>query len=350
MAMALPLGKLTVLIGAGLVGSVLAKDGSLPVVSSLVSGAFKLVFNQLKQEEPSKSRNDTALVAQVNSLRHELQLLASNRPITIVTTQGSGRTYGVIIIIGVIGYGYVWWKGWKLPDFMFATRRSLSDACDNVGNQIDGFYSTLSVTKRELGSEIDRMECTLDASSVIIKETGREVNELRDGTANMKDEVRSVFEAVETLVSKFLMISYMLKPDLTLKGVGALHAQCREHKRIQESNKPLLSTSLLPAIEAAPLTHSSSETLSLPPASPRESQSPSTPNGAQQAHGPLQHTQSLSGLKDISESSSSLETLSNGRYSGKAKGKSGSSSGLLGRFSVPRIVRTVSAVNTVPTN
>ncbi|CAN6881801.1 unnamed protein product [Brassica oleracea] len=345
MAMALPLGKLTVLIGAGLVGSVLAKDGSLPVVSSLVSGAFKIVFKQLKQEEPSKSRNDTALVAQVNSLRHELQLLASNRPITIVTTEGSGRKYGVIIIIGVIGYGYVWWKGWKLPDFMLATRRSLSDACDSVGNQIDGFYSSLSVsstshsfstafndfsfmisfgkklsrssildTKRELGSEFDRMDCTLDESSVIIKQTGRQVTELRDGTANMKDEVRSVFEAVETLASKVCRI---------------------EGNQIFFYVQALLSTSSLPAIEAASLTHSSSETLLLPPASPRESQSsPSTPNGAQQSHGPLQHTQSISGLKDITESSSTGNGIS----------------GQLGRFSVPRTVRTISAVNTVPTN
>ncbi|CAG7864558.1 unnamed protein product [Brassica rapa] len=332
MAMALPLGKLTVLIGAGLVGSVLAKDGSLPLVSSLVSGAFKIVFKQLKQEEPSKSRNDTALVAQVNSLRHELQLLASNRAITIVTTEGSGRKYGVIIIIGVIGYGYVWWKGWKLPDFVFATRRSLSDACDSVGNQIDGFYSSLSAsstshsfssalndTKRELGSEVDRMDCTLDASSVIIKETGRQVTELRDGTANMKDEVRSVFEAVETLASKVCRI---------------------EGNQIFFYEQPLISTSSLPAIQAAPLTHSSSETLLLPPpASPCESQSsPSTPNGAQQSHGPLQRTQSISGLKDISESSST------------GNGISGLSSGQLGRFTVPRIVRTISAVNTVPTN
>lgn len=30
-------------------------------------------------------------------------------------------------------------------------------------------------TKRELGSEFDRMDCTLDESSVIIKQTGRQV-------------------------------------------------------------------------------------------------------------------------------------------------------------------------------
>ncbi|KAH0911398.1 hypothetical protein HID58_034719 [Brassica napus] len=348
--MALPLGKLTILLGAGLVGSVLAKDGGLPDVSSFVSGAFKMVFRQLKQGEPVKSASkphSDALTAQVNSLRHELQLLASNRPITIISTGGSGgRKYAVVIIIGVIGYGYVWWKGLKLEDFMFATRRSLSDACDNVGTQIDGFYSSLSGTKKELGSEIDRMDRTLDESSVIIKQTGREVNELRDGTANMKDEVRSVFEAVETLASKVHRIEG--NQDLTLKGVGALHAQCLEHKRIQESNKALPSTSSLPALEPAPVTPSS-RTLSLPPPSPRESQSPSTPNGAQQSNGPLQHTQSMSGLKDISENSSSGETSSNGTHSGEATGKT-TSSGLLSIFSMPRIGRTRSAVNAVPAN
>ncbi|XP_013622699.1 PREDICTED: uncharacterized protein LOC106328741 [Brassica oleracea var. oleracea] len=340
--MALPLGKLTILIGAGLVGSVLAKEGSLPDVSHFVFGAFKIVLRQLKQEEPAKSgsrpRNDT-LTAQVNSLRHELQLLASNRPITIISTGGSGgKKYGWIIIIGVIGYGYVWWKGWKLPDFMFATRRSLSDACNNVGSQIDGFYESLSGTKRELGSEIDRMDRTLDASTIIIKETGREVNELRDGTANMKDDVRSVFEAVETLASKVHRIEG--NQDLTLRGVGALHAQCREHKRLQESNKALPSTSSVPALEPAPVTPSL-RSLSLPPASPRESQLPSTPNGAQQSNGPLQHTQSMSGLKDINESS-------NGTPSGEAMGNT--SSGLFSMFSMPRIGRTRSAVNAVPAN
>ncbi|KAG7593057.1 hypothetical protein ISN45_Aa01g018920 [Arabidopsis thaliana x Arabidopsis arenosa] len=348
--MALPLGKLTILIGAGLVGSAFAKEGGLPDFSNLVSGAFKMVFKQLKQEEPSKSASkphNDVLVAQVNSLRHEIQLLGSSRPITIVSTAGSGgKKYGLIIIVGVIGYGYVWWKGWKLPDFMFATRRSLSDACDNVGKQIDGFYSSLSGTKQELGSQVDRVGRRLDANTEVIEQTGREVIELQDGTAIIKDDVKSVFAAVETLANKVYRIEG--NQDITLRGVGALHAQCRENQRIQESNKALPSTSSVPALEAAPMTPSS-RTLSLPPASPDESQSPSTPNGAQQSRGPLQHTQSMSGLKDINESSSRRETSSNGINSG-GNGASGSSSGVFGRFSIPRIVRTRTVVNTVPTN
>ncbi|VYS47080.1 unnamed protein product [Arabidopsis thaliana] len=348
--MALPLGKLTILIGAGLIGSAFAKEGGLPDVSNLVSGAFKMVFRQLKQDEPSKSASkphDDVLVAQVNSLRHEIQLLGSNRPITIVSPSGSGgRNYGLIIIVGVIGYGYVWWKGWKLPDFMFATRRSLSDACNNVGNQIDGFYSSLKGTKRELSSEIDMMGRRLDANTEVIQETIQEVAKLQDGTSFIKDDVKAVFDAFENLASKVCRIEG--NQDITLRGVGALHAQCQENQRIQESNKALPSTSSLPALEAAPMAPSS-KTLSLPPASPDESQSPSTPNVAQKSRGLLQHTQSMSGLKDINESSSSHNTSSNGIYFG-GNGASGSSSGVLGRFSIARIMRTRTVVNTVSTN
>ncbi|KAE8703501.1 hypothetical protein F3Y22_tig00110469pilonHSYRG00239 [Hibiscus syriacus] len=61
-------------------------------VSDFVSGAFKIVYRQLKHDDstPSvnKPRNDY-LVAQVNTLRQELQILASNRPITIVTGRGT---------------------------------------------------------------------------------------------------------------------------------------------------------------------------------------------------------------------------------------------------------------------
>ncbi|XP_076885634.1 uncharacterized protein LOC143535197 [Bidens hawaiensis] len=111
--MALPLGKLTIIIGAGLVGSVLAKEGRIPGVADLLSGTSK-VLKIFKQDEKAvsspKPRNDS-LMAQVNSLRQELQLLASNRPVTIVTSTGSGtRNYGLIVIVVVVGYGYAWWK------------------------------------------------------------------------------------------------------------------------------------------------------------------------------------------------------------------------------------------------
>ncbi|KAJ9176156.1 hypothetical protein P3X46_011498 [Hevea brasiliensis] len=149
--MALPLGKLTILVGAGIIGSVLAKEGRLSNVSDLVSGAFKIAFKQIRQDDSTSSigkpHNDS-LMAQVNSLRQELQMLASNRSVTIVTASGTGAgasKYGIIVVVGVFGYGYVWWKGWKLPDMMFATRRGLSDACTSIAQQLENVYASIRV-------------------------------------------------------------------------------------------------------------------------------------------------------------------------------------------------------------
>ncbi|XP_059640471.1 probable transcription factor KAN2 isoform X2 [Cornus florida] len=35
-------------------------------------------------------------------------------------------------------------KGWKHPDMMFATRRSLSDACTSIAKQLENVYSSVS--------------------------------------------------------------------------------------------------------------------------------------------------------------------------------------------------------------
>ncbi|PHU20609.1 hypothetical protein BC332_11760 [Capsicum chinense] len=53
--MALPLGKLTILVGAGIVGSVLAKEGRLPNVLDIFSGAFKIAWRQIRQDNSTRS-------------------------------------------------------------------------------------------------------------------------------------------------------------------------------------------------------------------------------------------------------------------------------------------------------
>jgi prophage DNA circulation protein len=95
----------------------------------------------------------------------------------------------------------------------------------------------------------------LDANTEVIQETIQEVAKLQDGTSFIKDDVKAVFDAFENLASKVCRIEG--NQDITLRGVGALHAQCQENQRIQESNKALPSTSSLPALEAAPMAPSS---------------------------------------------------------------------------------------------
>ncbi|KAF8408443.1 hypothetical protein HHK36_007596 [Tetracentron sinense] len=220
--MALPLGKLTIIVGAGIVGSVLAKEGRIPNVSDFFSGAFKIVLKQIQRDDspPSSAKPQSdSLLAQVNSLRQELQFLASNRSVTVITASGSGAsTYGVpVVTVVVVGYGYIWWKGWKLSDMMFATRRSLSDACTTVAKQLEQVSSSISATKRHLSSRIDRVDCNLDECAELTAATRDEVSQLQGDMKIFSVDVESVHRAVQTLETKIGRIEG--KQDLTNDGV-----------------------------------------------------------------------------------------------------------------------------------
>nr|XP_023898750.1 uncharacterized protein LOC112010638 isoform X2 [Quercus suber]POE52845.1 hypothetical protein CFP56_61424 [Quercus suber] len=351
--MALPIGKVVILLGAGIVGSVLAKEGRMSTVSDFVSGAFKIVLKQIKQDDSSSSvkkpRNDS-LMAQVNSLRQELQSLASNGPITIVTTSGRGTTrYGVIIVVVVLGYGYVWWKGWKLPDLMFASKRGLNDACNSIAKQLESVYSSISATKRGLSSRMDVMDSTLDECAEITSETQQEVSELRKRTDFVGVDVINIHDAVQTLETKISRIEG--KQDLTNEGVRRLchYARNLENSRTPESAQALPSSSSKLALEQPPTTPSSKvapsssyrPALELPPISP-----------SSRVKRPLQNAvsglQDISGISEVVEASRNHE-VSNGNQALEDTNGGASSYGRFGlRFpsiSTSFLSRTRSATN-----
>lgn len=320
--MALPIGKLTLIIGAGIVGSVLAKEGRTSNVSDFFSGAFKIVLKQFKQDDstPSnpKPQNDS-LLQQVNSLRQELQLLASNRSVTIVTSR-SGK-YGIIIVVVVVGSGYIWWKGWKISDMMFATRRGLNDACSSVAKQLENVYSSISATKRHLSSRIDRVDCKIDECAENTAATKEEVYELQGDVKLIGADVLSVHQVVQSLETKINRIEG--RQNVTNFGVEKLIAFVRglENSKSKEQ------------IEGA-ASSSSRHALQLPPTSA--------------SRRPLQSTVSASGLKDLYGVSdrvgvSSLNTRSNGVHASENTNNENSNSNLFGR-NVPIFTRNCSVM------
>ncbi|KAG7025367.1 hypothetical protein SDJN02_11862 [Cucurbita argyrosperma subsp. argyrosperma] len=297
--MAIPFGKITILVGAGIVGSVLAKEGRLPYVSDFVSGAFKIALKRISRDDSSspksKPRNES-LMAQVKSLQQELQMLASNRQMTIVTTGGTGgRKFGVIILVVVVGYGFVWMKGWKLPDMMFATKRSLSDACSSVARQLENVYSSITATKRNLSSKMDNIDKSLDESLDLTADTQEQVSELRGKSDTFGRDIKSVHHAVQTLENKLWSF---------------------------EEKQAIPSSSSRQALELPPTTPSPKQNRSLPIGFSPEALSPSefnsSSNQVQVHRRPLQNTVSdpglmLEGTRDSNaQSSSRLDTTSNG--------------------------------------
>ncbi|CAN4093427.1 unnamed protein product [Withania somnifera] len=309
--MALPLGKLTILVGAGIVGSVLAKEGRLPNVSDFFSGAFKIALSQIRQDNSISStpklRNDS-LLQQVNSLRQELQLLSSNRSVTFVTSSGSGSSrYTIIIVVVVMGYGYIWWKGWKLPELMFATRRCLSDSCGSVSKQLESVYTSISATKRHLTSRIDRVDSKTDGCVDNTAAMRDEVSEIRGKVRTFGEDVQSVHHVVQSLETKISRIE--VRQNETNYGVGKLVSFVRriETSRAKErietppssTTRPALG---LPSVASSVQAGSLSPNLSVEPSSPSASSvSPKCPlHGAVSASG----LKELGGISDVVEVSS----------------------------------------------
>ncbi|KAG0489251.1 hypothetical protein HPP92_008062 [Vanilla planifolia] len=274
------LGKITIVIGAGIIGSILSKEGQLSDVTNFFSGALRIFTKHLHQDKDgsqsaAKPRND-ALLAQVNSLRQELQQLASSRSITIITRTKSGsRAYGVttILIVGCLGYGYIWWKGWRFSDMMFVTRRGFSNACSAVGKQLDHVSSSITSAKRHLSSKIDVVDDNLDQMRQLTASTKNEVNLLHGDTSLVQIDVESVSRAVSNLKLKM----DQLDEGQNFAGRG-LYALCKFAEGWQQGmiKGPVKDSpsSSLQALEASERL-GDSRTRSLPPSS-LEQPSPSS--------------------------------------------------------------------------
>ncbi|KAL5653260.1 hypothetical protein ACJX0J_038718, partial [Zea mays] len=99
-------------------------------------------FREKGNRQRGKETNRRALVpshtqAKYTSTCHNDLVLDHRYIFSHIILLGPGA-YGITaVIIGAIGYLFIRWKGWKLSDMMFVTKRGLSDACNVVGKQVD---------------------------------------------------------------------------------------------------------------------------------------------------------------------------------------------------------------------
>ncbi|KAL5226592.1 hypothetical protein ABZP36_014857 [Zizania latifolia] len=109
---------------SGIIGSVLTSgDAKILSAGEVFSGAAKFVKKHGKE----------------------------GKVVTKAASSGTGKfTITAVVVAGVIGYAYIKWKGWKLSDIMFVTKRGLSDACNVVGSQLDRVSDDVTTARRHL--------------------------------------------------------------------------------------------------------------------------------------------------------------------------------------------------------
>uniref|UniRef100_A0A803L1A9 DUF1664 domain-containing protein n=1 Tax=Chenopodium quinoa TaxID=63459 RepID=A0A803L1A9_CHEQI len=223
-----------------------------------------------------------------------------------------GRKYGVIIVIVAVGYGYVWWKGWKIPDFMFATKRGLSDACNAVAKQLDEVFLSLRAssslpathlmywaTRNEIASKLDQSSNKFEDIIACSNSTKEEVAAVSGEVSNFVADLQEVNDTIRTL-------------DETKDGVAKLLLSTLEMENmftdlIQDSP----SAASRAAIEHQVATPSRSVSLPLT----LEPSSPSTSCGSNEANGDPSNASSTSGLTECQKNSGAVKNNASPRVS-----------------------------------
>ncbi|RCV15628.1 hypothetical protein SEVIR_3G073900v4 [Setaria viridis] len=226
-----PLANVAIMVGSGIAGSILT---TYTKVGDVLSGGLEFVKKHGEGGGGAKSSSgqDTAqLMSQVNILREEIQSLTV-RPAMVVTSaakSGSGAcTVTAVVVAGVVGYAYIKWKGWKLSDMMFVTKRGLSEACNVVGSQLDQVSDAVVVTKKHLAGRIDLVDSSLDENKQIIEGTRDQVAVINMDLSAFQEDLQSVNLVVQTLESKMGRLES--SQDQTVDGI---HHLCEFTRKLE---------------------------------------------------------------------------------------------------------------------
>ncbi|XP_042402503.1 uncharacterized protein LOC121992289 [Zingiber officinale] len=222
MAMAMQTGmsssKVLILVGAGLTGSIILRNGRISDVLSDLQGFMKGV----NEGDTSNNYYDTALLAsQIKHLAQEIRELTISRPVTIVNGENSTGGLSSYIIpaaaVGTLGYCYMWWKGWSFSDVMFVTKKNMANAVANVSKQLEQVSASLAATKRHLTQRLENLDGKLDEQQEISKSIMNEVGDVKTELSQIGFDIESLQQMLTGLEGKIGHLES--KQDVTNAGI-----------------------------------------------------------------------------------------------------------------------------------
>ncbi|CAL1413800.1 unnamed protein product [Linum trigynum] len=221
MAMQAALGSRVLLIaGAGYLGTVLIQKGKL---SDLIGEIQALVKGIEKGDSDGETGQADVLTHQVGLLTQQVRQLGSFRHITVLNNGQSGNYTGLIIpaaTVGAVGYGYIWWKGWKISDLMYVTKQSMTAAVSNLTKHLEGVTDALAKAKEHLTQRIHGLDDKMDVQNEISRKIESDVNTIHDNIQMLDSEVGQLISFVSGLDKKLDSLEY--KQSLANYGIDYL--------------------------------------------------------------------------------------------------------------------------------
>jgi hypothetical protein len=214
------LTRVVVLVGAGVAGSVVLRNGRL----AEILGELQEILdkgNKGKGGGEGESNIEEALASQVRHLAMEVRRMSSPRPITVVSG-GSGQSglSGLIVpaaTVGALGYGYMWWKGISFSDLMYVTKRNMANAVSSMTKHLEQVQSSLAAAKRHLTQRIEKLDDKLDLQKALSGQIRDDVTDARLKLENIGSEMKNIKDLVWGLDGK--IDSMEAKQDFSCAGV-----------------------------------------------------------------------------------------------------------------------------------
>ncbi|XP_020264215.1 uncharacterized protein LOC109840112 [Asparagus officinalis] len=210
--------KVLILVGAGLTGSIILRNGRL----SDVLAELQELMKGVNQAEILPNHYDASLLAaQIRNLAQEVRDLTSSRPVHIFNGDSSSGGLSSYIMpaaaVGAMGYCYMWWKGWSFTDVMFVTKRNMATAVANMSKQLEQVTAALAVTKRHLTQRLEILDGKLDEQKETSKLIMNEVTEVRTDLSQIGFDVESIQKMISGLEGKIGLLES--KQEMTNTGI-----------------------------------------------------------------------------------------------------------------------------------
>ncbi|KAF5205984.1 putative GRIP/coiled-coil protein [Thalictrum thalictroides] len=212
------LSRLIFIVGAGYTGTVVLSNGKL---SDVLAEIQKVVKGWEKGD--SNSTGSDALSDQVRQLQMAIQNMGS-RQITVLNTDSSQTGITSLALpaaaLGVVGYGYMWWKGLSFSDLMYVTKHNMANAVASMTKHLDQVSAALAATKRHLTQRLENLDGKLDEQKEMSKLIKNEVTDVRGDLSQIGYDLDSLHRMVSGLDGKIMSLED--KQDIAIAGVSYL--------------------------------------------------------------------------------------------------------------------------------
>uniref|UniRef100_A0A0E0JF01 DUF1664 domain-containing protein n=1 Tax=Oryza punctata TaxID=4537 RepID=A0A0E0JF01_ORYPU len=215
------LGRIVLLVGAGMAGSVVIRDGRL---ADFVAGLQEALRDK-DAGDGSGSGGDGSVLDKIHEVVKQVTMEVDqmkSQPVTVITVDPAGN--GVVSTLiapaaaaGALTYGYMRWKGISFASLMYVTKQNMANAVASMTKHLEQVQSSLAAAKRHLTQRIQHLDDKLVQQKEMSGQIKDEVTGARLKLEDIGSEMQKIKQVAHGLGGK--LDSIEAKQNYSLAGV-----------------------------------------------------------------------------------------------------------------------------------